>query len=102
MEKVINCPCGFVLRGKNDDEVVQKAQEHAKSVHGMVLSQVAAGLYPDNRLDGTGLIAGEGWIPNAPVDLADVTLTELPDAPEPVLDGTEREAARSLPDSTGR
>jgi len=42
MEKVINCPCGFVLRGKNDDEVVQKAQEHAKSVHGMDLSRQQA------------------------------------------------------------
>ena len=42
MEKVINCPCGFVLRGKDDDEVVQKAQEHAKSVHGMDLSREQA------------------------------------------------------------
>ena len=42
MEKVINCPCGFVLRGQNDDEVVQKAQEHAKSVHGMDLSREQA------------------------------------------------------------
>ena len=23
MEKVINCPCGFVLRGKNDEEVLR-------------------------------------------------------------------------------
>ena len=35
MEKVINCPCGYVLKGTNDDEVVKKAQEHAKSVHDM-------------------------------------------------------------------
>ena len=42
MEKVITCPCGFALRGKNDDEVVQKAQEHAKSVHGMELSREQA------------------------------------------------------------
>jgi predicted small metal-binding protein len=42
MEKIINCPCGFVLRGENDDEVVLKAQEHAKSVHGMDLSREQA------------------------------------------------------------
>lgn len=38
MEKVIHCPCGFVLRGASDEEVVKKAQEHAKSVHNMDLS----------------------------------------------------------------
>ena len=38
MEKVINCPCGFVLRGSSDEEVVKKAQEHAKSAHAMDLS----------------------------------------------------------------
>ena len=39
MEKVINCPCGFVLKGKSDEEVVQKAQAHAKQVHQMDLSR---------------------------------------------------------------
>ena len=42
MEKVITCPCGFALRGKTDDEVVKKAQEHAKSVHGMDLTREQA------------------------------------------------------------
>ena len=39
MQKVITCPCGFELRGKDDEEVVKKAQEHAKTVHGMDLSR---------------------------------------------------------------
>ena len=39
MAKVITCPCGFVLRGENDDEVVTKAQQHAKETHGMELSR---------------------------------------------------------------
>ena len=39
MEKIITCPCGFVLRGANDDEVVQKAQDHARTVHGMELTR---------------------------------------------------------------
>ncbi|MFI1194110.1 helix-turn-helix transcriptional regulator [Micromonospora sp. NPDC020750] len=64
------------------------------------LAQTAAGLYPGVTLAGTGLIAGPGWIPDAPVDLADISLVEVPDAPEPALDGTEREAARVLPDQT--
>ncbi|HEY7189557.1 MAG TPA: DUF1059 domain-containing protein [Vicinamibacterales bacterium] len=42
MDKVITCPCGFVLRGTSDDEVVKKAQEHAKSVHAMELSREQA------------------------------------------------------------
>ncbi|MEV5819332.1 helix-turn-helix transcriptional regulator [Micromonospora haikouensis] len=64
------------------------------------LAQTAAGLYPGHALAGTGLIAGPGWIPDAPVDLADVRLTEVPDAAPPLLDGTEREAARMLPDES--
>jgi len=42
MEKVITCPCGFALQGQNDDEVVKKAQEHAKSVHDMELTREQA------------------------------------------------------------
>ncbi len=39
MQKVITCPCGFVLKGDSDDDVVAKAQEHAKQVHQMDLSR---------------------------------------------------------------
>lgn len=42
MQKVINCPCGFVLKGRSDDEVVQRAQDHAKQVHQMDLSREQA------------------------------------------------------------
>jgi predicted small metal-binding protein len=42
MEKVINCPCGFVLKGGSDEEVVKKAQAHAKQVHQMDLSREQA------------------------------------------------------------
>lgn len=30
MEKVITCPCGVVIRGATDEEVVAQAQRHAK------------------------------------------------------------------------
>ena len=39
MKKVIQCPCGSVIEGQTDEEVVKKAQEHAKSTHGMDLSK---------------------------------------------------------------
>jgi predicted small metal-binding protein len=39
MEKVINCPCGFVVKGETDDQIVSKAQNHAKEVHQMDLTR---------------------------------------------------------------
>jgi predicted small metal-binding protein len=39
MKKRITCPCGSVIEGQSDDEVVQKAQEHAKQVHQMELTR---------------------------------------------------------------
>lgn len=42
MQKVINCPCGFIVKGATDDEVVARAQEHAKQVHQMDLSREQA------------------------------------------------------------
>jgi predicted small metal-binding protein len=42
MEKVINCPCGYIVKGVSDDELVTRAQEHAKQVHQMDLSREQA------------------------------------------------------------
>lgn len=42
MEKVITCPCGFVLKADSDDQLVAKAQQHAKDVHQMDLSREQA------------------------------------------------------------
>ena len=42
MEKVINCPCGFVVKGATDEQLVAKAQQHAKEVHQMELSREQA------------------------------------------------------------
>src|SRR5690606_10739991 len=42
MSKVIHCPCGFIVRGDSDDDVVQKAQAHAKSTHEMELTREQA------------------------------------------------------------
>jgi predicted small metal-binding protein len=42
MKKVIQCPCGSVIEGQSDEEVVKKAQEHAKTTHNMDLSREQA------------------------------------------------------------
>jgi predicted small metal-binding protein len=42
MQKVINCPCGFVVKGSSDEEIVAKAQEHARQAHQMELSREQA------------------------------------------------------------
>lgn len=42
MEKVINCPCGFVVKGESEEQLVANAQQHAKDVHQMDLSREQA------------------------------------------------------------
>jgi len=42
MEKVINCPCGFVVKGETDEQIVSMAQNHAKEVHQMDLTREQA------------------------------------------------------------
>jgi predicted small metal-binding protein len=42
MQKVINCPCGFVVKGETDDQIVSNAQKHAKEVHQMDLTREQA------------------------------------------------------------
>jgi predicted small metal-binding protein len=39
VEKVIQCPCGTALRDEDEDELVSKAQQHAKELHGMELTR---------------------------------------------------------------
>ena len=39
MQKIINCPCGFVVKADADDELIAKAQQHAKDVHQMELTR---------------------------------------------------------------
>jgi predicted small metal-binding protein len=40
--QTIECPCGTVLRGADEDAVIAEAQQHAKSVHDMDLSDEQA------------------------------------------------------------
>jgi hypothetical protein len=40
--KIIQCPCGYVLHGADDPEVVAAAQSHAREVHDQRLSDEQA------------------------------------------------------------
>lgn len=40
MAKVINCECGFVARGGNDDEVVEVIRGHMATDHPSLLATV--------------------------------------------------------------
>ena len=40
--QTIECPCGTVLRGADEDAVIAEAQQHAKSVHDMDLTDEQA------------------------------------------------------------
>jgi predicted small metal-binding protein len=42
MTKIIQCPCGVRIEGQDDEDVVQKAQTHAREVHQMELSREQA------------------------------------------------------------
>jgi predicted small metal-binding protein len=39
VEKIINCPCGYVVKAESDEQLVAKAQQHAREVHQMELSR---------------------------------------------------------------
>jgi predicted small metal-binding protein len=39
MSKVIKCPCGTVVRARDEDALVTQAQKHAREVHAMDLTR---------------------------------------------------------------
>jgi predicted small metal-binding protein len=39
MAKLINCDCGHVVRGTDDDELVRNAISHAKEAHGITITR---------------------------------------------------------------
>ena len=42
MSKVIKCPCGTVVRARDDETLVAQAQKHAREVHAMELTREQA------------------------------------------------------------
>lgn len=66
-----------------------------------LLGDLASDLYPqEERVAATTVPAAHGWVPDAPVDLADVELTWLAESPSPEITGKapEAAAARALRD----
>jgi transcriptional regulator with XRE-family HTH domain len=59
-----------------------------------LLGDLASELYPQQeRVAGTTVLAAPGWLPVAPVDLADIELSWLPESPTPEITGKAPEAA---------
>ena len=42
MGLVIHCDCGTSVRGENEDELVENAQDHAKNKHAVVVTREQA------------------------------------------------------------
>ena len=42
MTKIIRCPCGTVVRARDDESLVAEAQKHAREVHQMELTREQA------------------------------------------------------------
>jgi predicted small metal-binding protein len=40
MSKIINCECGHVVRGEDDDEIVASTEEHIRDVHPDLVGQL--------------------------------------------------------------
>jgi predicted small metal-binding protein len=37
--KIMQCDCGYVVRGETDDELVANVQQHAREVHDMEITR---------------------------------------------------------------
>jgi predicted small metal-binding protein len=37
--KIMQCDCGYVVRGETDDELVANVQKHAREVHAMEITR---------------------------------------------------------------
>lgn len=62
------------------------------------LARLAARLYaPSLQLADTGLVAPPAWLPEQPIELSDIQLTYVADAPAPTLDGTEAATSHVRP-----
>jgi predicted small metal-binding protein len=42
VQKVVQCPCGFVVRAGDEATLVEQAQQHAREIHHLALSREQA------------------------------------------------------------
>ena len=68
------------------------------NAHRAVLGDLAAELYPaQQRIPGTTVLTSASWVPDAPVDLADIELTWRAASPTPQLGGKASQSAGARP-----
>ncbi|MGH3692850.1 MAG: helix-turn-helix domain-containing protein [Pseudonocardiaceae bacterium] len=68
------------------------------NAHRAVLGDLSAELYPaQQRVPGTTVLTSASWLPEGPVDLADVELTWRAEAPTPTLGGRAPSSAGARP-----
>ena len=60
MVKVIQCPCGYLIREPDDDSLVESAQTHAQSAHAIELTREQALAMAKPELTKRRAIDGEG------------------------------------------
>jgi hypothetical protein len=83
---------------------VRDSQQHWRDIrcrlnaHRAVLGDLAAELYPaQQRIPGTTVLTSASWLPDAPVDLADIALAWRAEAPIPQLGGKAPQSAGARP-----
>jgi len=87
-------PMEAVMSGQSDWRAVRRYLNHHRSA----LARQAVELYPAGlRLGRTALISPASWRPDGPVDLADISMAWVPDAPAPRVTGGEPETRALRP-----
>lgn len=83
---------------------VRDSQQHWRDVrrelntHRAILGDLASELYPaEQRIPGTTVLTSTSWLPNGPVDLADIELTWRAESPPPLLGGKDSRSAGTRP-----
>jgi transcriptional regulator with XRE-family HTH domain len=94
----------FVSHVSDRPGQVQDSQERWRNIrrqlnaHRAVLGDLAAELYPaQQRIPGTTVLTSASWVPDAPVDLADVELAWRAEASTPQLSGRAAQSAGARP-----
>jgi transcriptional regulator with XRE-family HTH domain len=83
---------------------IRDSQEHWRGIrrqlnaHRAVLGDLAAELYPaQQRIPGTTVLTSASWMPDGPVDLADIELAWRAEPPTPQLRGKDSPSAGARP-----
>jgi transcriptional regulator with XRE-family HTH domain len=83
---------------------IRDSQEHWRDIrrqlnaHRATLGDLAAELYPaQQRIPGTTVLTSANWMPDGPLDLADIELAWRAESPTPKLEGKAPQSAGARP-----